>query len=65
MASPSPARLRIRQHAGQLVLYPSQTRHWWPMVEDIMMSLQVEIMRKNLFATLEHNEELMSLSAAP
>eukprot|EP00438_Fugacium_kawagutii_P027022 Skav232520 [mRNA] locus=scaffold1096:926666:934699:- [translate_table: standard] len=43
-------------------LYPLHTRHWWPIVEDVFMSAEVQGLRRNMFAALEQNNEFMSLS---
>ena len=43
-------------------LYPSHTRHWWPLVEDIYMSYQVQSLKSSIFKTLEHSQEFLCLS---
>eukprot|EP00435_Cladocopium_sp_Y103_P008302 s3962_g2.t1 len=44
-------------------LYPTHTRHWWPIVEDVFMSSAVQSLRSNLLLTLERNEEYACVSA--
>ena len=55
----------IAKEQGNLLanLYPTHTRHWWPIVEDIFMSPAVQSLRSNLLLTLERNEEYVSVSA--
>ncbi|CAL1156102.1 unnamed protein product [Cladocopium goreaui] len=50
--------------AGNMLgnLYPSHTRHWWPLVEDIYMSYQVQSLKSSIFKTLEHSQEFLCLS---
>lgn len=57
-------RIHLRAlEAGNLLgnLYPTHTRHWWPIVEDIFHSTQVQALRR-LTASLERNEEFIALS---
>ena len=43
-------------------LYPSHTRHWWPLVEDILRAEEVEGLRQRIFNTLERDGEFEALS---
>ena len=38
-------------------LYPNHTRHWWPLVEDIVRAEDVKGLRRRSFDTLEQDRE--------
>ena len=38
-------------------LYPTHTRHWWPIVEDVFMSSAVQALRSSLVLSLERDRE--------
>eukprot|EP00435_Cladocopium_sp_Y103_P017516 s1987_g4.t1 len=44
-------------------LYPTHTRHWWPIVEDVFMSSAIQSLRSSLVQALEHNAEYLCVSA--
>ena len=44
-------------------LYPTHTRHWWPIVEDIFMSSAIQSLRTSLVQALERNTEYLCVSA--
>ena len=50
--------------AGNMLgnLYPSHTRHWWPLLEDIYMSYQVQSLKRSILTSLEHSQEFLCLS---
>ena len=37
--------------------YPNHTRHWWPLVEDILNAGEVKGLRQRIFVTLEQDRE--------
>ena len=37
--------------------YPNHTRHWWPLVEDLLSAAEVRGLRQRIFDTLEQAHE--------
>ena len=44
-------------------LYPTHTRHWWPIVKDVFMSSAIQSLRSRLVQSLERTTEYLCVSA--